>query len=146
MKNLIILAALLLPFAAQAKDINEYEPQGSETIAVCGSGDAIGGVQLVRGASKKLYIEISSMEDGAKPQVFFSEDVKSNERSVRNIRASRLVQLVFRSDDSFDFGGATTKATLLNIKAGKKDTSGYNSLLALDGQVINLNCSLKKGE
>ena len=150
MKNLILLAALVLPLAAQAetkvKDINDYEPQGWEAVVLCGSGDSIGGMQLIRGASKKLYISISSQEDSLPATIYFTEGVKNNDRLLKNIRAGRMVSLVFQSDDSFAFGGSTTKSALLNIKAGKADTSGYNSVLAEKGDVINLNCVVKKGE
>lgn len=146
MKLITLLAALLLPFMAHAKDITDYEPSGWETVVYCATGDAVGGISLIWGASQKLYVSIDSLENNVAAQIYFTDAHADPARALALIRAGKHVTLVLRSDDSFDFGGETTHAALLNIVASKKQHAVRDSLLAQSGGVIKMSCRLKLSE
>lgn len=146
MKALLFSAALLVPFLAQAKDMNDYEPNGWETIVNCGTGDALDGADVIWGASKKLYVSLTSLDDSQPAKFYYTESGAKAVEALKQIRAGKQVQLVLRSDESDDFGGATSNAALMSLKASKKGDTNYNSTLAEGGAVFSLFCNLKQGE
>ncbi len=144
MKLVSFFSVLVLSFCStvtQAKSIAEREPNGSQPVAHCTTGDAIAGLEIVYGASKTLYALIYSQKGDNDPATYY---IAGDDDLVKNIRAGQKVTLTLRSDESFDFGGETSHASLLELQVRQKPASARDSRLAEGGGVIALSCSLPK--
>jgi hypothetical protein len=109
---------------------------------VCGTGDALGGVDVYYNKTTKIMkVVLLSMADPPEGQDK-SYTTEIDEESYKKILKGNSTTLIGRSPDSFDFGGATSKAILFNIKAHTQAFSyDRNALLAEEGSVFSLFCN-----
>lgn len=149
MKNQVALVSLLASVSvtslaqAQVKDITDLEPSGWEAMIVCGTGDALGGVDVIYGASQKLYLRVLSMDE-QKPDALYSlmSGVDAG-AALAKVGQGEQVSLTFRSDDSVEFGGMVSQAAFLQLRVSREYSTETNSTLALNGNVHSLFCNFK---
>ena len=114
-------------------------------VADCYTGDAIGDFNVFTDGAG-FIVQITSPNEDDAPVEYRTHEAESDSSAydvskvLKNLSKGNHQNLVFRTKDSFDFGGATTHAALLSLRLHKKHTFERNSYFAHDSQVLSLAC------
>lgn len=113
-------------------------------VAICGTGDAIGGVDVFNDGEGYI-VQILSVQDDERPEEFrthvgeLAAEINVN-ADLNKLAKGEQLSIVAGKASSIIFGGATTEAALLNLKVHDGLNYENNSTLAANGTVYSLFC------
>ncbi|MEZ4815376.1 MAG: hypothetical protein R3A80_09270 [Bdellovibrionota bacterium] len=133
----LLLGVMLLGISQHA--------QAWTQVAICGTGDALGGVDVYTDGEGYI-IQMLSMSDEDAPEEYRTNIGDLNPTYDINADLAKLsngeqLQILLGKETSFQFGGATTDAAFLNLKTHPKFSYEHNSMLSAGGTVYSLFCN-----